>query len=178
MTKVLLNPHSRKEVWFRCTINKHKDRKMKIQNATLRDYRCPQCTKEKTESIIEEKVRLYLETLGYTILHEHKCTIKPRNPKTNAIMPFDNEIKELKLIIEVHGEQHYDQRFYKTINKCSEKEAKQKLYYQQLKDRYKRIYVIQNGYNYLELSWEMFDSKDTYKKLIDDKINEILDKNY
>ena len=96
-------------------------------------------------------------------------------------MPFDNEIildDGKHLIIEVHGQQHYDIHFYKAKNKCSKEEAQELLHYQQVKDRYKKIYAIKNRYNYLELSWNMFDKKDTYKKLINDKIDEILNKNY
>lgn len=169
-------PQCNKKAWFKCPIGKHEDHEMKIQNATLRDYRCPQCTKERTESLIEEKTRLYLESLGYTILHEYNCTIKPRNPKTNTIMPFDNEIKELKLIIEVHGKQHYMSDFYDY--RYSKEEGKYLLHQRQLYDRYKKIYAIQNDYEYLELNWKIFDKKDTYKQMIDDKIKEILNKNY
>ena len=77
------------------------------------------------------------------------------------------------LIIEVHGEQHYNYHFHQTINKCSQEEAEQHLHYQQVKDRYKRIYAIQHGYHYLELPYNTFNAQETYKKLIDDKINEI-----
>ena len=94
-------------------------------------------------------------------------------------MPFDNEIKELKLIIEVHGSQHYRSDFIRNINKCSEDKAQELLHYQQLKDRYKRIYALQNGYEYLEIPhWTIENKSDKYKKIIDDKIKEILNKNY
>ena len=111
-------------------------------------------------------------------MHEHSCTIVPKNPKTKMPLPFDNEIKELKLIIEVHGSQHYTLDFIKNINKCSKEEALKLLHYQQLKDRYKRMYAIQSMYEYLEIPYTTFNSEDTYKKLIDNKIDEILNKNY
>ena len=41
---------------------------------------------------------------------------------------------------------------------------------------YKRIKCIQAGYEYLEIPYTTFDKKDTYKKLIDDKIFNIINK--
>lgn len=174
-----ISMYCNKKAWFKCPIGKHEDHEMKIQNATRRDYRCPECVKERTESLIEEKVRLYLESLGYTILHEYKCSILPRNPKTNTIMPFDNEIKELKLIIEVHGKQHYDTDFYKHMHGCPNEEAYIYLHQRKLYDRYKKMYAINHNYHYLEIPyWAINGKTDRYKKLIDDKIDEILNKNY
>lgn len=172
------SPYSRNKVWWKCLGDKHEDYYREINNSVMCNFRCPKCTKERTESIIEEKVRLYLETLGYTILHEHNCTIKPKNPKTNAIMPFDNEIKEIKLIIEVHGKQHYDTHFYKTRFNSTKEERLQMFHQRQLYDRYKKIYAIQNDYEYLALPYWSIYNTDTYKKLIDNKIDEILNKNY
>ena len=172
-------PNSTKEVWWKCADDKHEDYKRSCHSSYISDFRCPQCSQERKESIGEEKVRLYLkEELGYKVSTEHNCTLKPINPKTKYPLPYDNEILELKLIIEVHGAQHYNCNFYKSFNKYSQEEANQQLHYQQLKDRYKKIYAIQNGYYYLEIPYTTFDSKDTYKKLIDDKIKEILNKNY
>lgn len=171
--------NSDKKVWWKCVDGKHDDYQRVICKSNRFEFRCPKCRNESKESVIEEKVRLYLETLGYTILHEHECTIRPKNPKTAHYMPFDNEIKELKLIIEVHGSQHYVSDFIRNINKCSEEKAQELLHYQQLKDRYKRVYAIQNMYEYLEIPyWAINDKKDTYKKMIDNKIKEILNKNY
>ncbi len=165
--------HSDKKVWWKCAEGKHEEYCRCVDKSNRFNFNCPQWVKEKTESLGEESTRLYLETLGYTILHEHKCTLKPQNPKTKHYMRYDNEIKELRLIIEVHGYQHYDYSFYKAFNKCSREEAEQQLHYQQVKDRYKRIYAIQHGYHYLEIPYTAFDKQETYKKLIDNKINEI-----
>ena len=134
-------------------------------------FRCPECIEELNSSIIECKTKEYLEILGYKVYTEHDCTIRPNNPKNNHPLPFDNEIvlKNGKhLIIEVHGGQHYkvDGLYTKT---------EEELYYRQVLDRYKRIKCIQSGYEYLEIPYTAFDKKETYKKLIDDKIKEILD---
>ena len=49
-------------------------------------------------------------------------------------------------------------------------------YYGQIKDRYKRIIAKQKGYYFLEIPyWTDNENKD-WKKLIDNKINEILHK--
>lgn len=170
-------PMSGKKIWWKCENDKHEEYFRSIQKSYHRGFRCPKCGKENKESVIEEKTRLYLESLGYTVLHEHNCTIVPQHPKNKSNMPFDNELVELKLIIEVHGEQHYGKISCKStwLNGLTSEEH---FHQRQLYDRYKKIYAIQNGYYYLEIPYTTFDSKDTYKKLIDDKINEILNKNY
>ena len=166
-------PYGVKKVWWKCLDKKHEDYYRACGNSATQEFRCAKCVEERTESIIEEKTRLYLESLEYKILHEHKCTIRPINPKTKCPLPYDNEIVDLKLIVEVHGRQHYLPYFYENRNKCTYEEAEKRLYYQQVKDRYKRIYAIQHGYHYLEIPYTAFDKKETYKKLIDDKIKQI-----
>jgi hypothetical protein len=103
-------PSSRKIVLWKCLENKHDDYYRDIKSSNTCDFRCPKCVQERYESILQEKVRIYLESLNnskYTILHENKCTLVPQNPKTKHPLPFDNEIKELNLVVEIHGKQHY-----------------------------------------------------------------------
>ena len=122
---------------------------------------------------------MYLEELGYKVLTEHECSIKLTNPKTGRPLPFDNEIlleNGKHLIIEVHGGQHYDYHFYMTKKKITKEEAEKELYYQQVKDRYKRIKCIQSGYEYLEIPYNSIKDSDKYKILIKDKIKEIISK--
>ena len=57
-----------------------------------------------------------------------------------------------------------------TMKRKIKEEAEKELHYQQVKDRYKRIKCIQAGYKYLEIPYTAFDKKETYKKLINDKI--------
>jgi hypothetical protein len=82
-------------------------------------------------------------------------------------MPFDNEVIELKLIIEVHGRQHYEEKdglwFNKNFN----------LHVVQLHDRYKRIFAKSQRYFYLEIPFWADDKNETWKKMINDKILEI-----
>ena len=158
--------------WWNCPDGKHEPFKRSCNQSYHLDFRCPECVKERKESIIEEKTKIYLEELGYEVKTEHNCTIRPINPKTKNLLPFDNEIileNGEHLIIEVHGEQHY--RVDGLYTKTQEDLNKRKLY-----DRYKRIKCIQAGYEYLEIPYTAFDKKETYKDLIDNKIKEILEK--
>jgi hypothetical protein len=116
--------------------------------------------------------------LNYTILHERDCTIIPKNPKvngTNGTMPFDNEIKELKLIIEVHGCQHYNVTGIALMSaKHNNTTPEQELHKIQLHDRYKRIFAKLRGYFYLEIPYWNIQQGDKWKPMINNKINEIL----
>ena len=169
-------PNSKEKIWWKCIKNKHDDYLRTCTNSFACEFRCPKCVKEMKESIIEEKTRVYLEKLGYSLLHEHECTLKPINPKTKHYMPYDNEIKDLKLIIEVHGAQHYSNEFYKTRLHITDEEAEKMLKQRRLYDRYKKAYAEHYNYNYLELPYTAFQgkNKELYKQMIDDKIEEIL----
>ena len=166
---------SPQKTWWKCLDNKHKDYLRYCYNSTYHNFRCPECSKMREESIIEEKTRLYLKELGYEVKTEYKCSLLIKNPKTNYPLPYDNEVvleNGKHLIIEVHGSQHYyiQNKFMQT-NKTPEEYLHQRKLY----DRYKRIKCIQVGYEYLEIPYTAFDKKETYKNLIDNKIKEILD---
>ena len=168
--KVLSGSHN--NYFWNCIDNKHKEFKRNCKDSKKCEFRCPKCVEEKDESLYEEKVTIYLKYLGYNIVKEYNCSLIIYNPKTKCPLPFDNEIilsNGKHLIIEVHGEQHYiiDGYYIKT----EEELHKRKLY-----DRYKRIKCIQEGYEYLEIPYTAFDKKDTYKKLINDKIFNIINK--
>lgn len=164
---------SGKKVWFKCSCGKHSDTLRTISNAILNNFDCPQCVKERNESKIEEIVRLYLtDELHYLTNHEFNCTIVPINPYTNHPLPFDNEIPELKLIIEVHGSQHYqiNDYFHSKNSRISIEDAFE---YQKWKDNFKKNYALEQGYNYIEIPyWKV--KNDSYKELISNKIKEIL----
>lgn len=165
----LYPPRTKQKVWWKCSEGKHQDYLRSIADSNKYGFRCPNCVRERDESILQEKVRLYLENLGYIVLHEYK-TLKCVNPKTKHILPFDNEIKELKLIIEVHGKQHYDEITGNWFN------PNFNLHYQQVLDRYKKIITHKQGYNYLVIPYWTDNAKKEWKQLIDNKINQILDK--
>lgn len=165
---------SNQKVWWKCMDDKHEDFMRNIHNSSTYDFRCPKCIHEKRESILQEKVRLYLEKTNYTIVHENNCTLSIINPKTKYKLPYDNEIKELKLLCEVMGNQHYKVTgFHQLQADKNNTIPEQELHYQQLKDRYKRIKAIQQGYYYLEIPYWTDDNDETWKQLIDNKIKEI-----
>jgi len=166
-------PSTHNEVLWKCPEEKHEDYKRSIDTSNNCKFRCPECTRERIESILQEKVRLYVEGFGYTILHEHKCTIIPKNPKskTNNTMPFDNEVVDLKLIIEIMGEQHYSiSGFHKMSAKHNNTTPEYELHYQKVRDRYKRIFAKSQGYFYLEVPYWTNDKEETWKQLIDNKL--------
>ena len=173
---------SHSKVFWKCIDNKHEDYSRTCHAAVMREFRCPECVKNMKESVIEEKTRTYLESLGYDVFTEHKCTIRPINPKTGHYLPYDNEIvlhNGKHLIIEVHGEQHYNYKFYKTFNMTTDEEdLNNMLIKRQEYDSFKKEYCLKMGYEYLELPYTSFNVKCeyTYKQMIDDKIKEILEK--
>jgi hypothetical protein len=93
-------------------------------------------------------------------------------------MPFDNDVDfgcGIHLMIEIHGKQHYEitqyTRLYANRARISDEEA---LFLQQQRDRMKKEYALSiPGYYYLELSYKEIKDN-SYKTLIDNKIQEIL----
>lgn len=172
-----VNYGSKSKFWFKCSNKKHDSYLVKCNNFTGRGQRCPKCTETAKQSSIEIKTKKHLETMGYNVLTEHGCTIRPINPKTKMPMPYDNEIvlsNGKHLIIEVHGGQHYSSSYYMSMHKCSKEKAEEILKQRKLYDRYKKAYAEHYGYDYLEIPYTAFDKNEIYKQMIDEKIEEIL----
>lgn len=164
-------PNSNQKVWWKCKNGKHKDFQRMITDAKAGEFGCPECSRESTTSKLQNKVSCYIENkYGYEILHEHLCNLNPRNPMTGSLLYYDNEISELKLIIEVNGLQHYEitgftymtAEFYKT----SPEEELEKYQY---RDKIKKDFAIANGYSYLEIPYWL-EKNEEYKEVIDDAI--------
>lgn len=168
-------PKSNQKVWWKCKEGKHEDYQRTISDSTTYNFRCPQCSYERSVSFLQEKVDNYVKNkYGYVMLHEGYCNIIPTNPKTGCYLPFDNELVELKLIIEVHGQQHYEiTGFTKLTAGHYGTTEQEELEYQKWKDNYKRQYALDNGYVYLEIPY-WTENDESYKTLIDNKIKEIL----
>ena len=85
---------------------------------------------------------------------------------------YDNEIVELKIIIEVMGIQHYK------ISNFTKKNAERRgmtleeyFKYRQWIDEFKRQFVLDNGYFYLAIPYWTEETEE-YKELIDNAIQE------
>jgi hypothetical protein len=168
---------SDKVVWWNCDNKVHRTYQRTISSSVICGFRCSICSRNRRESFLQEKVRIYLTSLKLRVKHERDCSIIPINPKTGFLLPFDNEITKLKLIIEVNGHQHYDMNAYaKQTAKKRGTSPEEELKYQKWKDKYKKNYAISKGYSYLEIPYNADNKKETWKKLINDKIKEISNK--
>ena len=100
-----------------------------------------------------------------------ECNCIPINPYTKMPLPFDNEIPDKKVIIEVHGNQHYEETgWHITHAKVSGRTPTEEFEYQKWKDQYKKDYAINQGYTYIEIPyWTIQD--ESYKKILDNNIN-------
>ena len=139
--------------------------------------RCSTCAISRSESYLQETVRKYIENnYKYSLTHEYECSIVPYNYTTKHYMPFDIDFGNgLHLIIESHGKQHYEitqyTKLYAKRAKISDEEA---LSLQKERDKMKKDYALLiPGYYYLELSYIAIKDG-SYKTLIDNKIQEIL----
>lgn len=167
-------PKSRKEVYWKCENSIHQDYLRTIRHANKCGFKCPECLKEEKTSYLQSKVKTYIsDTYGYELKHEYDCSLVPINPKSKRKLPFDNEIPSLKLIIEVHGEQHYDLRAYKNVWKHKNITPEQQLHKVKLHDRYKKYVAFCRGYFYLVIPFWTEKDK-SYQLLIDDAISKIL----
>jgi hypothetical protein len=160
------------EIYIKCINNLHKSYKTLPLTFVKSNGRCPECSRERSESFLQEKVRLYLEDLNYNILHERNCDIIPINPKTKYALPFDNQVLELNFIIEVMGIQHYSlTNFHNLQAKNNGTTPEYELHYIKLKDKYKKMYAKSKGYNYIAIPYWTDDKDETWKKLINENIN-------
>lgn len=153
-------------VWFKCDNNKHDDYTRRISEATMSNFACPRCQREQSWSRLQKKVYNYISE-NYNILNERDCTFVAKNPITGYPLPYDNEIVELKLLIEVQGIQHY--RDYKDSSQMDSKKGNTRKF----RDEVKKKQAVEKGYFYLEIPFYA-EYKDEWKKLIDNKIHFIL----
>lgn len=161
-------PLSNKQVLWECDNNIHTTYKRSICASVKSNFRCPNCSGLYKESILQEKVRKYIES-KYIVNHEYQCNIIATNPYTNYKLPYDNEIVDLNLIIEVNGQQHYKENAYNFFkNKANT--PNESLKYRKYLDQIKKDYALNNGYQYLEIPYWTDNKKQTWKSLIDKKI--------
>ena len=130
----------------------------------------------KRTSELQDKVFNYLtKELNYKTNTEYDCNIVPINPLTGRKLPFDNEVVDLKLIIEVHGLQHYEVTGFSMLRaNQTGNTPEEEFEYRKQVDEFKKNYALENGYHYLEIPYWTKDDE-SYKELINNKIKEILE---
>lgn len=106
----------------------------------------------------ESVVRDFLNKKHITYLTQRE-TLKCINPDTGYTMPYDFEIPDRKVIIEVQGEQHrtFIEIFHIDMNG---------FLYQQKKDTYKKEYAESQGYKVIEL-WYSDIETGRYKEILE-----------
>ena len=167
---------STKKVWWKCN-SCGNEWKASPNSRTNNKSGCPECAMHSVTSRLQNKVSLYLfNKYNLEVLHERDCTLIAKNPLTNKELLYDNDVKiaNIRLIIEVNGEQHYSITEFTRLNAESRGVSpKEELEYQQYKDKIKMQYAIDMGYEYLSIPYST-EYDDSYKAIIDDKISEIL----
>lgn len=152
--------------FFKCDEGKHPDYRRKICEAAMANFACPKCNRERTWSRLQRKVHAYISSKYDDIRNERECTFTAKNPLTGYPMPYDNEIVELGLIIEVQGMQHY--RDYVRPNEMNANGGNTRAF----RDKEKREQAISHGYSYLEIPFYA-EYKDQWKDMIDSAIDVI-----
>ena len=140
-------------------------------------WQCPECAREHAESVLQYKVEQYLKTAyAFDVSHEYNCELKCVNSNNGYILPYDNEIlsDNIRLIIEVHGKQHYEcNGLTQLVAKQMNVTIQEAFQHQQWRDEYKKQYALSNGYSYLAIPY-WTEPNDEYKTLIDNAIHKIL----
>lgn len=168
------------KVWWKCENEIHEDYKREVNNSIVCGFRCPKCTKERRESFLQEKVRLYLKSLKvFLVNHERDCSLICQNPNINnkhGWLLYDNEVvaNNFNLIIEVHGKQHYQiMGFHLLASKKNGTTSEQEFEYGKWKDEFKKQFALNNGYHYLEIPYWFDDDNETWKYKINEMLNNI-----
>lgn len=169
---------SRKKIYIKCLENiLHPSYAISPSNF-IKGRGCPLCKQERVSSKLQGKIVKYINLkYHYQMLHEYECYIRPKNPSTGYILPYDNQIivdKDVYLIIECHGEQHFKITGY--IKSEAEKYGitpEEVISEIQWRDEYKKQYALSHGYYYLAIPYTA-EKDDSYKSMIDTKIHEII----
>jgi hypothetical protein len=168
-----------RKVWWKCENNVHEDYFRKIEATIRYGFRCPTCVRERCESFLQEKIRLYLEEIclsyGWELNHEEKCLLKFRNPETNYLLRYDNEVisNYFKLITETNGEHHYNiSEFHYNQAQKKNTTPEEELEYIQRKDEYKKQYALSQGYYYLAIPYWTDDDQETWRVMIDEVLSQ------
>lgn len=169
-----LTAYSASKVWIKCIENSGHGSYFVVASQFSAGRRCPKCAQARNESHLQEKVRKYIsEELGYEVRHEEDCTLVPINPRTKYPLPFDNEVVALKLVVEVHGKQHFEECPYLAGWDKMNLTPKEALKKRKLYDRYKQYVAFCSGYEYLVVPYSA-EKGNAYKDIIKHKIDSVL----
>ena len=139
-------------ITFRC---KRCEDDFTMRYKTLAKHKGHNCTA--LISTGESIVKNYLMELGVQYLTQW-ATLKCINPETGHVMPYDFELPQSKIIIEVQGAQHrsFIELFHADMDGFE---------YQKWKDAYKKQFAMRAGYTVLEI-WYSDIELGRYKKII------------
>lgn len=160
---------SQQKAYFNCCKCGTYIGKSQIKNYVTYSKMCPSC--RGIISSLHEKVIGYLKSKNIKYKRQHDCDITPVNPVTHYPLPYDVELVQYKLIIEINGRQHY----FKMSDNSPWLEGMTSIEYfakRQKYDEFKKQYALQNGYDFLQIPY-WAEQKDKYKQLIDKKIEQI-----
>ena len=143
-------------ITFKClkcgNVYKEKFKNLKKGNCHICDY-----SLSKGEFLVKQ----YLEKNNIRFVTQYD-TLKCVNHETNHVLPYDFQLKNYKIIIEVQGDQHlkFTEHFHGT---------EEAFKYQKYKDKLKKDHAINNGYTFVEIFYNEF-SDNTYITKIEDAI--------
>jgi hypothetical protein len=141
-----------KEVWWKCSDDKHEDFKRSIYNSNKSDFRCPKCQYSKGEKRIEEW--LTNKIIEKIPQKEFNGLIGLRG----GLLSYDFYLPRYNLLIEYQGEQH--ERFIRGFHK-----SKKDFERQQEHDVRKRKYAKEHNIRLLEIwYWDYDNIEDILKK--------------
>lgn len=131
----------------------NKEHCQSFENLKIKSHEC-NGTKSSGELIVEK----YLKSLKIPFKIQHD-TLRCINPKTIKQLPYDIEITNKKILIEVQGKQHYEfvEIFHGTIENFE---------YQQYKDKYKRDFAEQSGYQLIYIDYDEIQNTSYKSKLL------------
>lgn len=125
-------------------------------------------------SRIQQLAYDFVKSMNYTVKTEHNCTLNPI--MDGRKLRYDIEIVDLKLIIEVMGQQHYNIDNYFILQEATKKNTSKEdvFFILQKTDEFKKQYAIENSYHYLSIPYWEFDKNEKYKNTITEMINNIV----
>lgn len=170
--------HVRTRWWCECSCGNPKLKSVLAGHLKSGKIQSCGCLYKEKWSQLQVKVTKYIEdNYDCELLHEYECNLIVKNPKTNRQLPYDNELifsGGQKLIIEVNGASHYRADMWVIMlaekKEISIQEALEDIQY---RDKIKMDYAISQNYAYLAIPY-WTEQDESYKILIDNKINEIL----